>query len=122
MKEQTMMLGRREFTLQSILALLGGVIITVADCGGGSSSPTSPTPADSGSEVGTITGNHGHSAVITAAQLTAGNALELHIRGVADHDHTVSLSAAEVMAAANRQRVSKDSSTDAGHDHAVTFN
>jgi hypothetical protein len=37
----------------------------------------------------TISANHGHSAVITGAQLTAGGAVELNIRGTATHAHTV---------------------------------
>jgi hypothetical protein len=56
------------------------------------------------------------------AQLTAGGALALDIRGDADHPHTVELSADEVEAIAGNQRVSKTSSTDASHSHVVTFN
>jgi len=36
-------LSRREFTLQSALALLAGVVITVDGCGGSTTSP-SPRP------------------------------------------------------------------------------
>jgi hypothetical protein len=69
-----------------------------------------------------IGSNHGHVAVIVAAQLTAGNALILDIQGQADHPHTVTLSTADIAAIAGNQRVSKESSTDAAHSHSVTFN
>jgi hypothetical protein len=66
---------RREFTLQSALALLSGVVITVEGCGGSKSNPTTPTPT--GDVSGSISANHGHIAVIAAAAVTAGNAIAL---------------------------------------------
>ena len=54
--------------------------------------------------------------------ITAGGALELNIQGAATHAHTVSLSAAEISSIAASSRVAKDSSTDQGHSHTVTFN
>lgn len=125
-------IDRRQFTLASAMAILSGVAITITSaCGGGGSSPSSPsnptpaptpTPAASGDKVGAISDNHGHSAVITGAQLTAGGALSLDIRGTATHPHTVALSATEIAAIAGNQRVSKSSSANDGHDHTVTFN
>ena len=115
---------RREFTLQSILAILSGVTITIAACG--DDSPTTPSSSD-GSRTGSVSVNHGHTAVIAAAELAANNAVVLNIRGSATHPHTVELSAAEVGQIAGGQRVSKTSSTDnspdAGiHSHTVAFN
>ena len=125
-------IDRRQFTLASAMALLSGVAITITSaCGGGSSpsapSTPAPTPAPTptpaaADKVGAISDNHGHSAVITGAQLTAGGALSLDIQGTATHTHTVSLSAAEITSIAGNQRVAKSSSTTAGHDHTVTFN
>jgi hypothetical protein len=122
-------LDRRQFTLATALAALSGVAITISACGGGSSAPTNPTGSTGGTgstgatdKVGQISNNHGHSAVITAAQLTAGGALQLNIQGAATHAHTVSLSAAEIGSIAANNRVAKDSSTDQGHSHTVTFN
>ena len=125
-----MTIGRRQFTLQAVLALLSGVAITVSACGGGaasaSSSPTptgpSPSPGPAPDVTGTISANHGHSAVITGAQLTADNAISLDIQGTATHSHTVVLSATEVSNIANHQQVAKDSSTVNSHSHTVTFN
>ena len=123
-------LDRRQFTLAAALAALSGVAITISACGGGSgSSPSSPTGSTGGTgssgstdKVGQISNNHGHSAVITGAQLTAGGALELNIQGAATHPHTVSLTGAEIASIAANQRVAKDSSTNNGHSHTVTFN
>ena len=116
-------LDRREFTVQAALAMLSGVVITISGCGGSGSDggPTNPNPA-SGDMVGTISANHGHSAVITGAELTSGNALLLSIKGTSTHDHIVSLSAAEITTIANRQRVSKESNVTESHSHTVTFN
>lgn len=117
---------RRAFTVQSLMAMLAGVTITITGTGcGGGSSPTSPNPGNG--TMGSVTVNHGHTAVVTSAQLMAGNAVLLDIRGTATHPHAVELSAAEVDQIAGRQRVSKTSSTedspDAGrHNHVVTFN
>ena len=123
---------RREFTVAAVLAALSGVTITISSCGG-SDTPTSnptpnpnpnptPTPPASGDKSGSISGNHGHTAVITAAQLTAAGAVDLDISGQAGHPHTVSLSAAEVTQIAQGARVSKASTTNAGHAHTVTYN
>ncbi len=117
---------RRQFTVASAMAILSGVAITITSaCGGSSSSPSSPTPTPTptaADKVGAISDNHGHSAVITGAQLTSGGALSLDIRGTATHTHTVQLSAAEITSIAGNQRVAKSSSNTNGHDHTVTFN
>jgi hypothetical protein len=132
MKERTIMIGRREFTAAGVMALLSGVTVTIWGCGSSStpSSPSSTGGSSSGATAdlsGTISSNHGHSAVIKAADLTAKNSVTLDIRGSAAHTHSVELSASEVGSAAAGQRVSKVSSTDASaafgtHSHTVTFN
>jgi hypothetical protein len=134
--EERKTLGRREFTVASVLAALSGVTITVTSCGGGSSydgSPTTPsspstpmatptpTPPE-GDVFGSISANHGHEARITAARLADPMSVDLDIRGGADHPHTVSLSADEVQQIADGQQVVKTSSTTQSHNHLVTFN
>lgn len=115
------MLDRREFTRLSLLGMLSGVAITISGCGGGSGGPGSPsTPTDG--KAGTISVNHGHTAVISSAQLAAGGQLSLGIRGNSDHPHTVDLSAAEIVSIRDGNRVSKVSSDDQFHTHTVTFN
>ena len=114
-------LSRREFTVESVLAILAGVTITIAGCGGSSDSPSGPTPT-SGDVNGSISANHGHVATVTAAQVTSAGAVALDIRGQADHPHTVQLSADEITRIGARTQVAKTSTTDAGHSHIVTFN
>lgn len=132
-------LDRREFTLEGVLAALSGVVITISGCGGGGgggasySSPSAPsTPAPtpavgSSDKEGSISDNHGHSAVITAAQLVAGNAVLLDIRGAADHTHTVTLNADAIQAVQAGGPVVTDSTSTnstsiSSHLHTVTFN
>ena len=133
MASQTKELSRREFSVAAALAALSGVAITITSAACGSSYSSSPTPVPTpapaptptpaaGDKTGVISSNHGHSAVITGAQLTAGGALMLDITGQATHPHSVTLSAAEVTAIAGGQRTSKESSTEASHSHTVTFN
>lgn len=123
--EKTKLIDRREFTVASALAMLTGVVITISGCGSSSSpaSPTTPTPTPGpGDKVGSISGNHGHSAIITGATLTAGGTLALDIHGTADHAHTVNLTGADLTSISANQRVSKESTNDSGHSHTVTFN
>ena len=122
------LLDRREFTLQLVLAVLSGATVTVVSaCGGGGGNPSSPSPSPNpgGSTEGisgTVLANHGHTAFIENARLTAGNGFALDIRGNADHPHTIDLTANQVMQIAARQRVSVESTTDAAHAHTVVFN
>lgn len=112
---------RREFTLQAALTLLSGVIITVSDgCGSSNKTPTSPSQPV-GDITGDISANHGHTATIRAAEITAGNEISLDIRGNATHPHTVVVSQSDMRDLQNRRTVSKTSSTDNAHSHTVTF-
>ena len=128
--KQERLLDRREFTAEAALAALAGVVITVSGCGGGGggySSPSSPsTPSAAGGsssdKMGTISDNHGHLAVVTGAQLIAGNAVQLDIRGSADHTHTVTLTAAAIQAIQAGRPAVTDSTSSTGHVHSVTFN
>jgi hypothetical protein len=122
---------RREFfTAASAMALLSGVAITISGCGGSSGSPTSPnmstpppTPSSGGGDVGgSISDNHGHTAVVTRAQLTGGTNVNVDIRGSASHTHTVTLSQPDLTAIAAGTRVARESSNGDSHTHTVTFN
>ena len=116
-------LTRREFTIESALAMLATVAITVTSCGD-DSPPAAPTPpaVDKTGAVSTDA-NHTHTgSTITAAQFTAGNAITLTLTGAATHTHTVSVSQAELTQISAGTRVQKTSSTDNNHTHTVTFN
>jgi hypothetical protein len=126
---------RRTFTLEAALAVLGGVTISISGCRGTGSpmiadpaplpTPTpTPTPTPLMDKTGVFLANHNfpHAAVITAAQLMAGDALRLDIRGASNHPHILDLSAEEIAAIANDRQISKVSSEQQGHTHHVTFN
>ena len=115
-------IGRREFTAGSIMALLGGITVTIAGCSS-DSNPGNPTGnPGTGDKAGSVSANHGHVATVSAAEIMAGNAVLLRIRGSGDHDHTLSLTADEVRAVGAGTRTAKTSSNDLAHDHIVTFN
>src|SRR5581483_11053700 len=133
-------IDRRAFNVAWAYALLGGAAIALIDCGGGSSTgpsgvtgatdgnngggnPTAtPTQTVSGDKVGQISNNHGHIAIITAAELVSGGGLLLNIQGNAAHNHVVTLSGGEVKSIAAGATVAKLSSSANGHQHMVTFN
>ena len=122
MSDETL-LTRREFTVESALAMLAGVTITITGCGDDDNPTTNPTPATD--KTGTVSTDAGHShtgAVITAAQLTAGSAITLTLTGQTTHTHTVALSQAELTQISGGTRVQKTSSNDNAHTHTVTFN
>lgn len=110
------------------LAILSNVAINVTGCSDSGTDPYGPTsPPPSGDRIGAISANHGHSARITGAQLTAGNTLMLDIQGGADHRHVVELSGADLEQIQNGRRVARgsstgQSSTEPSHGHTVTFN
>src|SRR5688572_21362738 len=99
-------LTRREFTVESALAMLAGVAITITGCGDDPAAP-SPPATDKTATV-SADANHTHGgATVTAAQLTAGNALTLTLTNVGNHIHTVALSQAELTQIRTGTRVQK---------------
>jgi hypothetical protein len=105
-----------------VLAFLLAAGIGVAGCGDDDNgSPTSPSPSSQGATA-TISNNHGHVAALTGAQVSAGRAITLDIRGTADHSHTLDLTNDDVVRLQTRQRVDKDATANNSHTHRVTFN
>lgn len=119
--DQPTTLTRRQFTAESVFALLMGCVITVSQACGGDDSPTTPSSAP-GDINGVVSANHGHTAVILSTQIVAGTAIvAMDIRGTATHTHTISISQAQMQTLSNRQPVTVTSTIDSGHDHTVTF-
>ena len=115
-------LTRREFTVETAMAMLAGVAITITGCGNEPTAPSAPAATDKTATVSTDN-NHTHGgATVTAAQLTAGNAITLTLTNVGNHIHTVALSQAELTQIRGGTRVQKASSSDNAHTHTVTFN
>ena len=126
-------LKRRQFTQEASLAFLAGVAVVITDCGGGSGGgssysttgstpPTTQAAASTDDKVGSISANHGHTAVITSAQLLAGGAVSLNIQGSAGHNHVVDLVAQAIQDIKANMKVGKESTSTQGHTHMVTFN
>ena len=116
------LLTRREFTVESALAMLAGVAITITGCDDSAPPAPSPMPTDKTGAVSTDAGHSHTGAVITAAQFTAGSAMTLTLTGASTHTHTVALSQAELTQISGGTRVQKTSSNDNTHTHTVTFN
>ncbi len=110
---------RREFTVLSAMALLGGPTITLTGCGGGN--PMGASGMGGGSVTGAISANHGHAATVTSAQLTTAGALSLHIQAQADHDHVISLTGPQVVDIRGGSTVAIESTETNDHHHTVTF-
>jgi hypothetical protein len=130
------MIDRRGFNRESLVALFSGVAVTISGCGGGagydSAAPTAPsaanpTPPPTGSDntvtgrQGSISGNHGHAAILTSAEFGAAGGVILNIQGQADHPHMLELTETEIDAIASGESVSKPTTAARGHDHRVTF-
>jgi hypothetical protein len=113
-------MNRREFAVETALMLLGGATITMSGCGGGAANPAASSPPVKDA-VATVSSNHGHTAVVTSAQLGAGGSLELDIRGTSSHSHMLTLSATELASIRGGAIVVKDCSG-GNHSHTVTFN
>lgn len=100
------------------VATWAGISVVVHACSGGGDPAA---PGGQGDVAGSISANHGHSVVITAAQITAAGAVVLTLTGAA-HTHTVSLTAPQVGDIGAGTQVSVTSTNDNAHTHQVTFN
>jgi hypothetical protein len=114
---------RRRLLVSSAIALLGGPTVFISACDSGSTAPTPPTPPPD--RLGSISLNHGHLAIITAAQVLAGGALQLEIQGESTtHGHALDLTADEVTRIRRNEAVTVLSAAgwEDKHAHWVTFN
>ena len=113
---------RREFLGAAAAALFAGVVIQITGCDSeeGASGPT----VEAGDEAATsISGNHGHNAIVKKAQLDLGGDLTITVnKGTADHQHTLALTAQEMIDIKAGKMVMKDSGTTKEHNHSVMFN
>ncbi len=110
--------NRREFVGAAATAFLTGLAITVVGCG--EDEPTAPA-GGSGDIAGSISGNHGHIAVITKAQLDASGGVTLDIAASAGHAHTVTLTADQIATIKTGTHVEVVSTATNSHTHTVGF-
>lgn len=97
----------------------GSVLLLLKACGGGGSSAV--PAAVCGADGGAISANHGHALSILRADLDSMVAKSYSIRGSATHDHTVSLSVAQLQELKAGNTVAVVSSVGDVHVHAVTI-
>lgn len=104
----------------------GSVLLLLKACGGGGSSNTpapapAPAPATTcGASGAAVSGNHGHTLSIPAADLDSAVAKAYNIQGAASHDHAVTFTPADLQKLKAGQNVTITSTTTLGHDHNVT--
>ena len=118
-----------DLTRKQFVRLLGSsvAVLAASGCGGGgdgySPSPPAPTPpAPAGacsSSGGMISGNHGHSVNVPAADLDSATPMTYSIQGTATHDHTITLSVSELQTLKSTKSITVASSIGASHDHQV---
>ena len=110
-------LTRRDFTLESALAILSAATITITGCGDDDPDGLAPVPGQG--EVGTISANHGHTVSTHVRANHGRRALTVSpSRAGHTHPHFISHRGADAAIGQNQQ-VSVISSTDDGHNHTV---
>lgn len=110
-----------KMTRKGFLGALGGgtVVLWLQACGGGGGGDDDDGgPVQCGATG--ISGNHGHSLTIPEADLSSMTDKVYSIQGSAGHDHTVTLTVAQLAALRAGQSVDVTSSTSASHNHVVT--
>jgi hypothetical protein len=103
-------------------AFLTGALATLAACGDEASSGPDKPPPLKADEVGAISGNHQHQAILTKAQIEAGAPVLLSIQGPGDHDHTVAFFTEDLLEIGKGKTVTRTSSNERDHEHGITFN
>lgn len=105
-------------------ALGGTVLLLLQGCGGGGSYGGSGNGggglSSCGAEGAAISGNHGHSLSIAAADLDSTTAKTYSIQGAASHAHSITLSPAQLASLKAGGTVTVTSTTDLAHEHAVS--
>ncbi len=115
-------------TRKAFCARLTGasVVLLFQACGGGGSdaapagAPAGAGPAGAGC-TDTIAGNHGHVLTIAAADLDSAIDKVYNIQGSAPHNHTVTLTVANLRSLKAGMTVTAFSSTTDAHEHSVSI-
>jgi hypothetical protein len=92
-----------------------GVTVT---CSG---TPVAAAKCANGSSAATISFNHGHSLILSKADVALGGTKTFSIAGGAGHAHTITLVPADFTALKAGSTVTKVSSNGAGHTHSVSI-
>lgn len=100
----------------------GTVVLWLQGCGGGGGGGygDDDPPQSCGASGTSIANNHGHSLTIPEADLSSSTDKTYSIQGSAGHDHTVTITAAQLASLKAGQSVAVNSTTTQSHMHAVT--
>ena len=98
----------------------GSVLLLLQACGGGGSSGGGGTIAACGASGAAIAGNHGHVLTIAKADLDSLTDKTYSIAGSAGHDHSVTLTVAQLQQLKAGMGVIVTSTMTNAHSHAVT--
>ena len=120
-----MNITRKEFLGRLVKGAMGlsGAAVLVACSSSSDSNSGDDQPSGSCEQNGTsatIAANHGHVLMVSKADVTAGVAKSYSIKGTADHDHTVMVTAAMFAQLQTDTAITMTSTTDASHSHGVT--
>lgn len=121
-------MDRKTFIKKSLGAIAVAIpAYTLLSCSSSDDSAPATPPQSSGANCGTngtsssIGSNHGHTLVVSAADVTAGVEKTYNIQGNSAHPHTVTVSAAQFTTLQSNQQVTATSSNDSGHTHSITI-
>jgi hypothetical protein len=114
--------GRREFVK---LIVFFGAGSALAACGGSDSGGDNTTPTRSctahGGTASAITANHGHALMVPVADFTSPQIDHTYsIQGSAGHDHTITLTGAQLADVLAGNTVTVTSTETLAHTHGVT--
>ena len=90
--------------------------------GGGSSSPVAGGNCLANGVSVSMTLEHGHVVAITTADIAAGIQKTYNIQGSGDHDHQVTITAADFANLQANQGIIEVSTTNVAHNHNITVN
>lgn len=112
---------RKTFIEKTSAALLIGIpAISFWGCGDDDDDDNNQADCGANGADSTITENHGHTLEVPAADVNAGVEKTYNIRGTGDHDHMVTITAAQFTQLQGNNNVTVVSTLDDDHTHDVT--
>jgi len=114
-----MNITRKQFLEIALTALGAMAALGAAGCSSNDSAPSGGGDCSTSNAAATIEANHGHVLKVTPADVKAAVGKTYHIKGSADHDHTVQLGSPDFQQLAQGQTVYKTSTLTANHQHPI---
>lgn len=85
----------------------------------GGTTPTAKSCLDNGTN-SSISSNHGHTLIVSKADVLAGSDKTYNIQGTSNHPHTVTITSSQFSTLQSNQSITVTSSSDDAHTHSVT--